>query len=106
MKRQERKFIIGRGSESDISLEDDSVSRRHAELIILKSGDLFLIDCASMNGTAVLVEGKFEPIRQHFVTLADTVLFGSYEISVKDMLDALRFKYPGIEENDILVMKS
>lgn len=106
MKKQERKFIIGRGSECDISLEDDSVSRRHAELIILKSGDLFLIDCASMNGTAVLVKGRFEPIRQHFVTHADTVLFGSYEISVKEMLETLRLKYPDIEKNDIAIMKS
>ena len=37
----ERKFVIGRDASCDVVLADDSVSRRHAELLVFDDGMLF-----------------------------------------------------------------
>jgi pSer/pThr/pTyr-binding forkhead associated (FHA) protein len=45
-------FVIGRGEECDLRLNNALVSRRHAELRMVK-GRLRAYDCGSLNGTAV-----------------------------------------------------
>jgi pSer/pThr/pTyr-binding forkhead associated (FHA) protein len=45
-------FAIGRGEECDLRLSNVLVSRRHAELRVVK-GRLRAYDCGSLNGTAV-----------------------------------------------------
>src|SRR5262245_49040086 len=45
-------FVIGRGEECDLRLSNVLVSRRHAELRLVK-GRLRAYDCGSLNGTAV-----------------------------------------------------
>ncbi|WP_224241793.1 sigma 54-interacting transcriptional regulator [Hyalangium gracile] len=47
--------LIGRDAEADLSLRDDSVSRRHARLV-LKGGEVRITDLDSQNGT--LVNGR------------------------------------------------
>lgn len=42
--------LIGRGTQADIQLRDEAVSRKHCE-IILKDGTFTLVDCKSNNGT-------------------------------------------------------
>jgi pSer/pThr/pTyr-binding forkhead associated (FHA) protein len=41
---------IGRGLQADLILEDPTVSRRHA-IIVLRDGDAVLLDDNSLNGT-------------------------------------------------------
>jgi pSer/pThr/pTyr-binding forkhead associated (FHA) protein len=44
--------LLGRGSESDVTLNDDRVSRRHA-LLWREAGVVYLRDLGSSNGTRV-----------------------------------------------------
>ena len=48
------RWVIGRGHDSDLVLDDPAVSRQHAELL-RKDGALWLYDLGSKNG--VLVDG-------------------------------------------------
>ena len=43
-------YRIGRGAGVDIQIDDDSVSRVHAELTVTQSGAYYLTDCASSGG--------------------------------------------------------
>lgn len=46
-------YVIGRGSEVDIRLDDDGVSRQHAKIVLLPEGGVLLKDLRSTNGTYV-----------------------------------------------------
>lgn len=89
MKKKELKFTIGRSTECDIVLADDSVSRLHAELIYLKDGNLFITDCHSMNGITLIRNGKKKSIRQEFLSLNDTLQFGDITMTAKELSEAI-----------------
>ncbi|NOZ85322.1 MAG: GGDEF domain-containing protein [Deltaproteobacteria bacterium] len=46
-----KEVVIGRHQSCDIILEDDGVSRRHAKLLNIRTGDTVVIDLKSTNGT-------------------------------------------------------
>lgn len=48
-----RRFSIGRTKENDIALDDASVSKMHAALLLNKNGELVISDTGSTNGTFV-----------------------------------------------------
>lgn len=52
---RERTYVVGRGPQADLSLEDDDVSRRHVE-IARRGLNLVVIDLGSKNGSSL--EGK------------------------------------------------
>ena len=83
-----RTYVVGRARTCDVRLDDASVSRRHAEVVRVSGGRLFVTDCATTNGTFVLDDRAWCPIRQAHVAPADTVRFGDVEMRV-DWLDAL-----------------
>ena len=97
MSVKEHRFIIGRARECDIVLADNSVSRKHAELIFRSDGKLFLIDRKSQNGTALMLSGSPQTIRQEFVSPTDSIQFGNVHMSVKEILEAIRLKFPSFE---------
>jgi serine phosphatase RsbU (regulator of sigma subunit) len=47
------KFVVGRASECDFVIEDDTVSRKHAEIVIADDQTVSLRDLGSHNGTIV-----------------------------------------------------
>jgi adenylate cyclase len=49
------KLTIGRDPDNDVTIEDDVVSRRHAEIVL--RGDKFLVVDRSTNGTWILTDG-------------------------------------------------
>ncbi len=52
----EGRHVIGRGQDASVRIDEDSISRRHAELVI--SGDTITVsDLGSMNGTRVRERG-------------------------------------------------
>ena len=55
-------YRIGRGSGVDIQIDDDSVSRVHAELIATPSGAYYLTDCVSSGGSYVARNGEWRRI--------------------------------------------
>lgn len=79
-------YQIGRSHRCDIVLDDRAVSKRHAELLTLDDGRLYLTDCASRNGTHVLREGRWRAIRQGFVRRDERVRFGKVALTVADLL--------------------
>lgn len=84
------RFSIGRERTCDIPIADESVSRLHAELTVLENGKLFLTDCHSSNGTALLRDGAPRLISQEIVQLTDRVQFGNVVLSMADIVDSLR----------------
>jgi len=91
---KEHTYRIGRARDCDIVVAHDSVSRYHAELSYLEGGKLYLTDCHSSNGTAIVTGGDEIPVRQIFVSPTETVRFGDIFLEVKEILEAIRLRMP------------
>ncbi|MFN7922621.1 MAG: FHA domain-containing protein [Bryobacteraceae bacterium] len=85
-------FTIGRDPGADIPVADGSVSRIHAEVTLLDSDRIFLIDCQSSNGTFAVRNGVESPIHQEQLNPGDSVKFGGVTIAVADIVAAIRRK--------------
>ena len=94
-----RVYKIGRDASCDVTLDDDSVSRNHAELLTLEDGRLYLTDCASTNGTCVVRDAQRQPVRQTFVRRSDHVCFGNRQLTVAELLQKIAPARPDQEEN-------
>ncbi|HEY5958071.1 MAG TPA: GGDEF domain-containing protein [Polyangiaceae bacterium] len=86
-------FVVGRHQSCDLQLSDNSVSRKHAR-ILLTEGRHLLEDLGSANGTYVGIDR----VSQHWLGDGDVVQFGStiaYRYSVTDsqQLAMLRYLY-------------
>lgn len=78
-------ILIGRHSDCEVSLADDSVSRFHAELVLGRNKRLFLVDRQSTRGTFVQ-RGAWQRLdRADYVQEDQRVRFGDFEISVGDL---------------------
>ena len=73
----------------DIQINDRSVSRVHAELIVTPSGSYYLTDCASKNGSYVVRNGKKIPIRQEVINPTDEILLGHYQTTAAELVEKL-----------------
>lgn len=99
MNETRRQFTIGRDRACDIPLADDSVSGTHAQLSFLADGKLLLTDCQSRNGTFLLQpDGRAQRVRQELISPLDRLRLGNVALSVRDLLEALRLKYPRFED--------
>jgi predicted component of type VI protein secretion system len=92
---RENTYSIGRSPDCDLVLADQSVSRKHAELVVLESGQLFLVDCQSTHGTTLTHGGATRAVRQEFLDPDAVVKFGDVAMPVRDLLEALRSRHPG-----------
>jgi hypothetical protein len=100
MSEPRHKFTIGRDRACDIPLADDSVSGKHAELSFLAGGKLLLTDCKSTNGTFLLQpDGRAQRLHQELISPLDRIKLGGVALCVRDLLEALRLKYPRFEED-------
>jgi hypothetical protein len=72
------RWVLGRGSGCDVSLEDDTVSRRHAEIAV-RAGLCLIRDLDSCNGT--LLNGRL--VRRARLRRGDVLLIGETEIRVR-----------------------
>lgn len=73
--------IVGRDLQCDVRLDHSSVSRRHAEVVRLSGGRLYITDRATTNGTFIFDGGDWRKIRQAFLEPAGRVRFGDREMS-------------------------
>jgi predicted component of type VI protein secretion system len=85
-----KNYIIGRSAQSDICLNDSSVSRFHAEITISTDGRFYLTDCNSSHGTFIARNGSWLQITQDFVTGNESVLLGRYQSTVPALLSLLK----------------
>ena len=79
-------YRIGRRSDMDIRIDDETVSRVHAELVVTAKGAYYLTDCGSTGGTYIARDGEWIPVRQEFIEPADAILFGRYQTSAHELL--------------------
>jgi hypothetical protein len=70
------RMSIGRRPDSEVFLDDVTVSRDHA-LLIHRGGDWYLDDCGSLNGTYV----NRERIESHRLQEGDEVQVGKYKLT-------------------------
>lgn len=66
---------VGRHPESDIFLDDVTVSRRHAEFLV-RADECYVVDAGSLNGTYV----NKERIEQARLVTGDEVQIGKYKL--------------------------
>jgi hypothetical protein len=70
------RLTVGRRPDSDIFLDDVTVSRDHA-LLVKRGDDFFLDDCGSLNGTYV----NRRRIESHRLTDGDELQIGKYKLA-------------------------
>ena len=79
-------YSIGRGTDTDIQISGQSVSRHHLELTSTNDGRYYLIDANSSAGTQIQKNGNWEPIKQGFVSGNDYLLLGKENIQVQQLI--------------------
>ncbi len=70
------RLTVGRRPDSDIFLDDVTVSRDHA-ILVRRGGDYFLDDCGSLNGTYV----NRQRIESHKLSDGDELQIGKYKLT-------------------------
>ena len=79
-----RTYIIGR--EGHIYINDPTVSKQHAEIQII-SGEVYLRDLGSTNGTFLIKKQRLVPFIEGYVQLHQMIVLGNKQLSVKDLLE-------------------
>ncbi len=93
-------FLIGRHQDCDLKLDDSSVSRCHAEVVLTADGRYFITDRNSTGGTFVHrgsdsdSDSGWRPVRQAFIDPADRLRLGTYELPAS-RLESLRIPNAG-----------
>lgn len=82
-------YRIGRRSDMEIRVDDVTVSRVHAELVVTAKGAYFLTDCGSTGGSYVARDGEWMPVRQEFISPADSILLGRYQTTARELIQKL-----------------
>ena len=82
----EAHMVVGRGSDAQIRIEDEGISRRHIEFVVGHAGQVMVRDLGSLNGTFVNGEKKAE----HYLADGDRISIGSTTI--------LKFSYTDRDE--------
>ena len=79
-----KNFVIGRNG--DIRLDDDSVSKRHAELQ-LRNNEIYMRDLGSTNGIHLIKNNR--PIRfyEGYVQYNQVVVFGRKAYRISELLE-------------------
>lgn len=79
---QGQRLSVGRNKENDLTVEDGSVSKVHASLVLSKENQLFVADTGSTNGTFIndnrIAYGKAFPVGE-----GDKIKFGTIEVSLR-----------------------
>ena len=81
---------IGRDPDADIVLQDDTVSRRHAEIELLSEDHIQVRDLGSKNGTWLSQHGSRKPISLSKVSIQEDLMFGSHTISAKALIKEMK----------------
>lgn len=87
---QDQQFVIGRSRGVDLQVSDNICSRRHALFMLSESGELYLRDLKSRNGTFLAKE----KIKQVKVEEGSKIKFGETQIQIIKILDSGLSKGP------------
>lgn len=84
-----RTYLIGRHPDCDITVNDPTVSRYHAELVQGSDGRFYLTDRASASGSWRREGESWTRIRQAFVDHEEPIMLGRYATSADALLRLL-----------------
>jgi len=101
--KRDRTYCLGRGSASDIFVNDTQASRRHAEIVPGDDG-FRLVDLASANGTFLNGEGVTEVMLAH----GDQIQIGSHVLEFRledaeDVIEEFRLQARAVQEGQTVV---
>jgi predicted component of type VI protein secretion system len=83
-------LTIGRKG-ADIVIDDDSVSRQHAELTLTNDGKYYLVDCGSSNGTEINAGAGWKSVKQEFIREDDQLRFaGRHKMTGRELIQRIR----------------
>jgi hypothetical protein len=95
-----KRLSVGRTKESDLTIEDVTVSKNHASLAINAEGKFIVADTGSTNGTFLnanrLVYGRAFPINE-----GDKVMFGTVEVYLRRVAKPTEFVENVVEDEEI-----
>jgi pSer/pThr/pTyr-binding forkhead associated (FHA) protein len=92
-----REIVIGRDQGCDVVVNDPSVSRKHAKLIVT-NGDLHVLsDFGSKHGTFIKEGGAWKQVSSVEVKRADQIRLGMHISNVADILRSAEAS--GVERN-------
>jgi pSer/pThr/pTyr-binding forkhead associated (FHA) protein len=78
-------FIIGRSSEADLHIQDDSVSRRHAKITYrIDTGKYYITDLESKNGTRIKGR-RIKALKPKVLEHHARILFADYRFIFHDV---------------------
>jgi predicted component of type VI protein secretion system len=89
-----RRFTIGRDKHCDVPVEDNSVSRKHAEIWMAEDGTLMMADLKSSNGTRLIRNGNKLVLAESAVLPDDQVRFGVVTMGVGKLVETIESVYP------------
>ncbi len=89
-----RRFTVGRAPTCDIPIADDSVSRVHAEIVVLGTDRMLVRDLGSQNGTVLLRQGREFKLGEETIYLTDTLRFGEVTLLAREVYEALPAEQP------------
>jgi hypothetical protein len=90
---------VGRLPDNDISIEDKSLSKVHAQLFVRPDGSLAILDNGSRNGTRV-GRTRLEPNVPTAVQFGRTIVFGTVSVTylpVRQLIDFVRATFDSFE---------
>jgi hypothetical protein len=100
MSSSSRIYLVGRKNSTvhcDIALpaNESSVSRNHLELTVTEDGRFYVVHLHPRNTTQQLTAtGAWERVSQTFVEIDTPLMLGSYQTTVRNLLDLLPREQP------------
>lgn len=79
------RYIIGREETNDFAIQNKTVSRKHAEIELLESGNYYLTDLSSHNGTTV---NGIRIAEKTEIRVGSTITFGQLEFRLTESNDS------------------
>lgn len=81
---ENRSYVIGR--EGHIYINDPTVSKQHAEIQVI-SGEIYLRDLGSTNGTFLVKNQRLLPFKEGYVQIQQTVVLGNRHYTIQQLLE-------------------
>jgi pSer/pThr/pTyr-binding forkhead associated (FHA) protein len=83
-------WVIGRHTDCDIQIGDETVSRYHAELVVGRSNKPFLVDRGSTHGTWTNERSGWQRLERGSYVQPDTrVRLGHHETTVRELMSRI-----------------
>ncbi len=81
---ESRTYLIGR--EGHIYINDPTVSKQHAEIQVI-SGEIYLRDLESTNGTFLVKNQRLVAFKEGYVQINQVVVLGNRHYTIQQLLE-------------------